>query len=76
MRVRAPARITLPAARHGGLRISFVVPAGARAVRIQLVRGARPVFTQRFSASTPGARQSVKLTGAAFARKLRRGTYT
>lgn len=74
--IRATSRITLSRARRGGIRVSFVVPAGAKVARIRLARGTTTAYRKFVAVAAPGTRQTVKLSGTAFTRKLRRGTYT
>jgi hypothetical protein len=69
VRVRSP--ISLARAR-GGLRPSFVVPAGARVIDARLLLGNRTVEHRVVSAGQAGKRQTVVLSG----KTLRRGRYT
>jgi hypothetical protein len=73
--VRVPARLGLGYARRRGIRASFVVPAGARVVRIQLRRGGRTLLQRVAAAGTPGSRQAVRLRGPRVRRVLQRGRY-
>ena len=73
--IRATKRISLARARRGGISASFVVPAGTEIVRVRLARATRTTYLKSVAAGRPGTRQTVRLTGASFARKLRRGRY-
>jgi hypothetical protein len=73
--VRATSRISLAQARRGGIRASFVVPAGVQVVRVRLARGTSTAYLKLLPAGKPGTRQTVRLGGASLARKLRRGAY-
>jgi hypothetical protein len=70
-----PARLGLGFARRKGIRASFVVPAGARVVRIQLRRGGRMLLQRVAPAGTPGSRQAVRLRGPRLRRVLHRGRF-
>lgn len=74
--VRVPTQIRLASARKGGLKVSFIVPAGVQVARVQLTRGGRTVLAKVVASATPGSRQTVKLTGSQLKRVLRRGRYT
>jgi hypothetical protein len=74
-RIRATAQVSLARARRGGIHVSFVVPAGIKVVRVELARGNRAAYLRILAAVAPGTRQTVTLSGAAYARKLARGTY-
>jgi hypothetical protein len=73
--MRATAKISLARARRGGIQASFVVPAGARVVRVQLSRGKATAYTKFVAAGSPGTRQTVRVAGSDLARRLRRGAY-
>jgi hypothetical protein len=73
--VRATAQLSLAAARRTGIRASFVVPAGARVVRVWLSRRGTTTFVKLLKAGSPGTRQTVRLAGADLGRRLRRGSY-
>jgi hypothetical protein len=73
--LRATTRISLAAARRGGIHASFVVPSGARVVRVQLSRGSTTVLARVVPAASAGSRQTVQLKSSALARRLRRGSY-
>jgi hypothetical protein len=73
--LRATRRISLAAARRGGIRVSFVVPTGASVVRVRLSRGGATVLARVVPAGRAGARQTVRLESSALARRLRRGSY-
>ncbi|MCW3064427.1 MAG: hypothetical protein JWN32_1599 [Solirubrobacterales bacterium] len=75
-KMRVQSRISIAAARRGGLRASFVVPGGARVIGAQLLRGKRTVFRSTVPAGKAGTTQTVRLRGAALRRVLRRGRYT
>jgi hypothetical protein len=78
MRVRSlhrPARIGLGSARRNGIRASFVVPTGARVVRVQLKRGGKVQMRRVVPAATAGSRQTVRLRGPRLRRVLHRGTF-
>jgi hypothetical protein len=75
--IRTTARISLAHALKGGIHTSFIVPAGAKVVRVRLARGGKTTAYVKFlAAAKPGTRQTVKLTGSTLSRKLRSGTYT
>jgi hypothetical protein len=63
--LRVPARIGRAHLRRGGLRLVFVVPAGARTVRVRLIHGRRTAFAELFPASTPGSTQLVRVRARA-----------
>jgi hypothetical protein len=73
--LRRPARIGLQAARRKGILTSFVVPAGANVVRVQLERGHKAVMQRLLPAGRAGARQTVRLRGAGLRRVLDRGRF-
>jgi len=73
--LRRPARIGLGSARRNGIRASFVVPKGARFVRVQLERGGKVLMQRVVPAGKAGSRQAVRLRGPRLARVLRRGTF-
>ena len=73
--LRLPARIGLRRARRDGIRASFVVPAGARVVRVQLKRGGKVVNGRVVPAANAGSRQRVRLRGAGLRRVLHRGKF-
>jgi hypothetical protein len=73
--IRATTRISLARARHGGIRASFVVPAGTAIVRVRLSRANRTTYLKYVAAAQPGTRQTMRLSGTGLARKLRRGRY-
>jgi hypothetical protein len=78
MRVRSlrrPARIGLGSARRNGIRASFVVPTGARVVRVQLKRGGKVKVRRVVPAGTAGSRQTVRLRGPRLRRVLQPGTF-
>jgi hypothetical protein len=59
--LRVPARIGRAHLARSGLRLVFVVPAGARTVRVRLARGRRTEFVELFPASAPGSTQLVRV---------------
>jgi hypothetical protein len=73
--LRVTKRISLAAARRGGIRASFVVPDGARVVRLRLSHGSKTILARVVQAGRPGKRQTVHLSSSALKRSLRRGTY-
>jgi hypothetical protein len=75
--ISATKRVSLRHARRGGIRVAFVVPDGAKVVRVRLARSGKATTYLKFLAADPaGRRQVVRLTGKSFASKLRRGRYT
>ena len=75
--VRTSMRVSLAAARAGRMSASFVVPTGARYVRVRLARSGQTAFSRVLAAGRPGTRQTVRLRGSASALgKLVRGRYT
>jgi hypothetical protein len=73
--LRMPASIGLRRARRHGIRASFVVPAGARVVRVRLTRAGKVVMGRVVPAGTAGSRQAVRLRGARLRRVLHRGKF-
>jgi hypothetical protein len=73
--IRATSKISLARARRGGIQASFIVPAGARVVRVRLSRGKATAYTKFVPAGSPGTRQTVHVAGAGLAHTLRRGAY-
>src|SRR5262249_61152397 len=63
--LRVPARIGRAHLARGGLRIVFVVPAGARTVRVRLARGRRTAFAELFPASPAASTQLVRVRARA-----------
>jgi len=74
--LRGASRLTLAAARRHGIAASFIVPAGATTVQVELLRGARPMDVTVVRAAKAGSRQTVTLGGSRLRRLLRRGRYT
>jgi hypothetical protein len=74
--LRATSKISLAQARRGGIRASFVVPAGAMVIRVRLARGKTTLYAKLLAAGRAGTRQTVHVAGGNFARKLRHGAYT
>jgi hypothetical protein len=72
----APGKLSLGAARAGKLKVSFVVPAGAKWVRVRLGRPGHTALLVIAPAAKPGTRQTVRLAGAGLKRKLVPGRYT
>jgi hypothetical protein len=73
--VHVPGRIGLGFARRNGIRASFVVPAGARVVRVQLKRGGKTLMQRVVPAGKTGSRQTVRLRGPRLRRVLYRGRF-
>jgi hypothetical protein len=73
--LRAPARISLRTARAHGISASWMTPAGASTVQVQLLRGSRLLQTATVAAR-PGTRQTVALAGSTLRGRLRAGRYT
>jgi hypothetical protein len=73
--VHVPGRIGLGFARRNGIRASFVVPAGARLVRVQLRRGGKTLMQRVVPAGKTGSRQTVRLRGPRLRRVLYRGRF-
>jgi hypothetical protein len=74
--LRSASSLTLAAARGHGITASFLVPAGATAVEVELLHGAKPVYLTIVRAAKAGSRQTVRLGGSRLSRILRRGQYT
>jgi hypothetical protein len=68
--------MTLTRARRTGISASFVVPAGVKDVRVELLRGKKQVFRKTVRADRAGKRQTVVLRGKQLRRLLRVTTYT
>jgi hypothetical protein len=73
--VHVPARLSLRFARREGIRASFVVPAGARVVRVQLRRGGETLLRRVVPAAKAGSRQTVRLRGPRLRSVLQRGRF-
>lgn len=73
--VHVPARVGLARARRQGIRVWFVVPSGARVVRVRLQRSARTLLQRVVPAGKPGSRQTVRLRGPRLRRVLQRGRF-
>jgi hypothetical protein len=73
--LRRPAPIGLGSARRKGIRASFVVPAGARVVRVRLQRAGRTLMQRVVRARNAGSRQGVRLHGPRLRRVLYRGRF-
>jgi hypothetical protein len=69
----AKKKITLRSLRRGKLRASFIVPTGAKYVRVRLAKKRNTTKKVIVAAAAPGTRQTVALKGI---RKAKRGTYT
>jgi hypothetical protein len=74
--LRVASSVTLARARSDGLQASFVVPVGATVVRVELLHGAKRLFTAMAPARQGGAVQNVVLFGRRLNRLLRAGRYT
>ena len=70
-----PSSISLKSAQAGKLRVSFVVPTGAKFVRVRLARPGHTALLLIKAAGTEGSRQTVSLTGSKL-RTLKPGRYT
>jgi hypothetical protein len=78
MRVRSlhrQARIGIGFARRKGIRTSFIVPKGARVVRVDLQRGNRTLMRRVVPVERGGSRQAVRLRGPLLRRVLRTGRH-
>lgn len=73
--LRRPARIGIGRARRKGIRTSFVVPAGAHVVRVQLRRGGKARMQRVVPAGNAGSRQTVRLRGPRLRRVLHPGRF-
>jgi hypothetical protein len=74
--LRVPSTVSLATAHRAGLSASFVVPAGVRIVRVELMHGKKRVFRTTVRSHRAGARQKVVLRGKQLSRVLRAGSYT
>ncbi|HWE12584.1 MAG TPA: hypothetical protein VG365_03680 [Solirubrobacteraceae bacterium] len=74
--LRAASTVTLARARRDGLRASFILPAGAKVVRVELLHGKTQVFTATAPARQGGTTQNVLLRSNRLSRLLRTGRYT
>jgi hypothetical protein len=68
--------MTLGRARRDGIQVSFRVPAGARVVRVALLRGKNGLFSITVRPGTAGSSQRVRLRSTRLGRQLRAGVYT
>ena len=73
--LRAPSRVSARTARGSGITASFVVPAGASTVQLQLLQGSKALYSTAM-AVRPGARRTVRLSSPSLRRLLRPGRYT
>jgi hypothetical protein len=73
--LRKPGHIGLERARRKGIRASFVVPAGAQVVRVQLKRGGKTLTQRVVPAGKAHSRQTVRLRGARLRRVLHTGRF-
>jgi hypothetical protein len=74
--LRVASTLTLTRARRNGISASFVVPAGVKDVRVELLRDKKAVFHKTVRADRAGKRQTVVLRGRQLSRLLRVTTYT
>jgi hypothetical protein len=74
--LRVASTMTLTRARRNGINASFVVLAGVKDVRVELLRGKKQVFRKTVRAGRAGKRQTVVLRGKELSRLLRVTTYT
>ena len=74
--LRGASNLTLAAARSHGISASFLVPAQARTVEVELLHGSTRIYVSVIRAGKAGVRQTVSLRGVALNRLLRRGHYT
>jgi hypothetical protein len=70
--LRIASRVSLAAASHHGIQASFVVPAGAKVVHVELLHGKTRLLATTLRARTAGSRQTVQLRG----NRLHAGYYT
>jgi hypothetical protein len=69
-----PSKLSLKSARAGKLKVSFVVPTGAKYVRVRLARPGHTALLLIKAAGQEGSRQTVKLSGAKL-RNMTAGRY-
>jgi hypothetical protein len=74
--LRASSTLTLARARRDGIQASFILPAGAKIVRVELLHGKNRLFVGTARARTGGSRQTVLLRSQRLSRVLRAGDYT
>jgi hypothetical protein len=74
-RLRVAATLTLARARRNGIAATFVVPTGARIVRVQLLHGRSRLFLETVRARTAGSTQKVVPRSNGLSRLLRAGGY-
>ena len=72
--VRASGHVSLAHARRHGVKVSFIVPADVRSVRIRLLSRGRTVYQTFARSHRAGTRQTVTLP-ARLAKRLHKGTY-
>jgi hypothetical protein len=74
--LRASSTLMLARARRDGIQASFILPARAKIVRVELLHGKNRLFVATVRAQTGGSRQTVLLRGKRLSRLLRAGDYT
>lgn len=76
--LRSKPSVTLTAVRSRGLTASFRVPARARVVEVELLRGGKPMYLTILRVGRGGSHQTqtVRLGDSRLYRRLRRGHYT
>jgi hypothetical protein len=74
--LRAASSLTLARARRNGIQASFVPPAGASIVRVELLHGTSQLFVATLGAHKNGSRQTVLMRGKGLSRLHRAGVYT
>jgi hypothetical protein len=74
--LRVPSTLTLARARRTGISVSFLVPVGAKVVRVELLRGKTRLSRTTVRAHKARARQRVVVNGKRLTRRLRAGSYT
>lgn len=74
--LRVPSTVTLARARRNGITASFIVPAGARIVRVELLHGKSRLFLTTVRARRAGSTQAIVLHSNRLSRLLRAGGYT
>jgi hypothetical protein len=73
--LQVPSTISLKSARAGKMNVSFVVPTGAKYVRVRLARPGHTAALLIVPAAQSGSRQTVRLSGAKL-KTLTPGRYT
>jgi hypothetical protein len=74
-KLRAPRRTGIGYAGRKGIGTSFVVPAGAHFVRVELKRGNKVLLKRVVPAGAAGTREAVRFRGHSLRNVLRRGTF-